>query len=221
MARSYSSLAGVPSPWLMGAIAVLAITTVFGPETGLFDGGPESRLAALSGIDDELAPAEPLQRAIRAPERPLLDPDFVATPLHAFTAEALVLSRKSYRHDAEAAISPLDLMLGWGPMSNPAVVSQISMRQSGRFGYVRTGPEAQVDLDALSPFWTNAHLIPATPDIAEAMAGIAEGAVIRLEGTLVNVYGPDGWRWRTSTSRTDAGAGACEIVLVTAIHILR
>jgi len=221
MARSYSSSAGVPSPWLIGAVAALAITTLFGPETGLFGSGPDSRLAELSDIDDELAPAEPLQRAIEAPQRPLLDPDYVATPLHFFTAEALVLSRKTYRHDAEAAISPLDLMLGWGPMSNPAVVSQIRMRQSGRFGYVRTGSEANVDLDALSPFWSNAHLIPASPAIAEAMLGIAEGAVIRLEGALVNVSGPDGWRWRTSTSRTDTGAGACEIVLVTAVRILR
>ncbi|MEM1428669.1 MAG: hypothetical protein AAGG09_04350 [Pseudomonadota bacterium] len=222
MARSYSSSDGLANPWLIGALAILAMATFFEVDGGLFSRDTlEDRLAEFSDLDAELTPRIPAQTDITAPDRPLLDPAYTATPLHFFTVEALVLSRKTYRHDTEAGISPVDLMLGWGPMSNPSVVSQIRMRQSRRFGYVSTRADADVDLDALSPFWTNAHLIPNSPEIAEALDGIAAGDVLRLEGALVDVHGPDGWRWETSTSRTDTGNGACEILLVTAVHVLR
>jgi len=35
-----------------------------------------------------------------------------------------------------------------------------------------------------------------------------------LTGTLVDATRDDGALWRTSLTRTDAGAGACEVLLV-------
>ena len=46
---------------------------------------------------------------------------------------------------------------------------------------------------------------------------LREGDVIVLQGYLVDVDHESGWMWRTSMSRTDTGAGACEIVYVESI----
>ena len=39
----------------------------------------------------------------------------------------------------------------------------------------------------------------------------------RLRGYLVRVEAADGWQWRSSLSRADTGAGACELVLLEAL----
>jgi hypothetical protein len=42
---------------------------------------------------------------------------------------------------------------------------------------------------------------------------------LRLQGLLVDVDHPSGWRWRTSLSRDDTGGGSCEIVYLQEIEI--
>jgi hypothetical protein len=37
---------------------------------------------------------------------------------------------------------------------------------------------------------------------------------VRIEGWLVEAKANDGWRWRSSTRRTDTGGGACDVVHV-------
>jgi hypothetical protein len=41
---------------------------------------------------------------------------------------------------------------------------------------------------------------------------VREGERVRIDGWLVEAHAPDGWRWRSSLSRDDTGAGACEVV---------
>jgi len=57
-------------------------------------------------------------------------------------------------------------------------------------------------------------MIPSNSAIARKLKSLRPGDVVRLEGFLVDVDHPSGWRWRTSMSRVDSGAGACEIVYV-------
>jgi len=38
--------------------------------------------------------------------------------------------------------------------------------------------------------------------------------MIRVTGRLVDILGDDGWRWRSSRSRTDTGNGSCELLLL-------
>lgn len=177
---------------------------------------------ALGEGDEVLAPAAPLQLALPDRATPIrLADGFTAAPSHQFRIEAVVLSRKRYRHDTEAAVSPLDFTLGWGPMSNPAVLSHLRVRQRGRFGYVSAGAEAPVDLGRLSPYWSNVHLVPATPEIAADLDAVGAGQVVQMIGVLADIEGPDGFTWRSSTSRTDRGAGACEILIVREVSVLR
>jgi hypothetical protein len=49
---------------------------------------------------------------------------------------------------------------------------------------------------------------------------VEAGKEVRFKGYLLTVQADDGWRWRSSMTRTDQGAGACEVVLVDALELL-
>lgn len=93
-------------------------------------------------------------------------------------------------------------------------LADIQIRQSGRFyrWSVREFPIPQRQIEINS---ANMHIIPAKKEVAQELFWVKSGDLIRLEGYLVNLDALSGWYWRTSITRTDTGAGACEIVLVT------
>lgn len=65
----------------------------------------------------------------------------------------------------------------------------------------------------------NMHLIAANSDVAAVIADARVGQILSLEGLLVDVRRPDGGGMRTSLTRDDTGAGACEIVWVERIGV--
>jgi hypothetical protein len=158
-----------------------------------------------------VAPDEPVQAktALQAFEHGR----FKITPLASIKIEALVLRAKRYTKDRGSALSPLDLALGWGPMSDPAVLDAIRINQRERFYYWRTKdfpiPRSQIERCS-----ANMHLIPADDAVRSAMLKTRRGDVVQIEGQLVAVRADDGWRWRSSTSRGDIGNGACELIWV-------
>ena len=141
--------------------------------------------------------------------------DATVTPVAAFSVAARVLSREDYHFGRESNYSPTDLALGWGPMSAEGLGDRLSVTQGGRwYRYHWDGggppmPPAQIALNS-----ANMHMVPADAAAADALAGVGAGDMVRIDGWLLTIQGDDGWRWRSSTSRSDVGAGACEIVLV-------
>ena len=55
---------------------------------------------------------------------------FVLKPLALFSIDARVLHKRNYSYDSGAALVPVDLALGWGPMSNQAVLDRLRISQS-------------------------------------------------------------------------------------------
>ena len=143
---------------------------------------------------------------------------FSVTPLETFDIHARVLARRDYRHDTEAAISPMDLALGWGPMSDSAVLQHFKIRQSNRWYYWRT-KASPIPLHQVALNSANMHMVPASPDIAKTLRNIRKDDFIRLSGHLIAVERDDGWRWVSSRSRSDTGAGSCELIWVQNIAI--
>jgi hypothetical protein len=72
---------------------------------------------------------------------------------------------------------------------------------------------------------SNNHLIPANDTVAHQIRGIRAGDQIRMNGLLVDYRVSSGGRnvftRQTSLSRKDTGNGACEIVYVTDMHVIR
>ncbi len=144
---------------------------------------------------------------------------FEITPLASFSVHARVLGREDYYFGREAELSPLDLALGWGRMSDEAVLKDISISQGNRFYYwrVNTFPIPREEIESHS---ANMHMIPADDSVRKSLQSIRVGNVVRLHGYLVEAKTADGWRWKSSLTREDTGFGACELMLVESVEIL-
>jgi hypothetical protein len=62
------------------------------------------------------------------------------------------------------------------------------------------------------------HLIPATPAVEKRLKSLRPGQVVALKGYLVEVTGDGGFTWRSSLTREDTGAGACELIWVEELY---
>jgi hypothetical protein len=145
---------------------------------------------------------------------------FSLRPLALFSIDARVLHRKNYRYDNQAALVPVDLALGWGPMSDQSVLDHISISQSMRFFWFEYR-QPPIPKEQIISHSTNVHIIPSTNAIASRCKALREGALIHLKGDLVEASGPGITSWASSLSRTDTGNGACELMWVTELTILR
>jgi hypothetical protein len=167
-----------------------------------------------------VAPDIPLQHDVDGASHPLRKKDIAITPLATFSITARVLSREDYRWDAAAAISPTDLALGWGRMSDTAVLDKIDISQSVRFFSWRV-TEFPIPEREIIESSANMHLVPADSTVARAIDRVKEGDVVTFDGYLIEARWPDGGIWRSSLTRSDSGAGACEIVWVERFSIAR
>ncbi|HEY4145883.1 hypothetical protein [Pinirhizobacter sp.] len=166
-----------------------------------------------------LAPDAPVQVDLDQDQgTSLVRGDVVLTTRAHFSMTARVLSREDYAFDDLASIVPVDLAMGWGRMSDTSVLSRIEISQSGRFYYwhVEQFPIPQGEIVASS---ANMHMIPADDGVKRALGRIRPGQVVHVEGFLVDIKRRDGYGWHTSLSRTDSGAGACEIIYVESIVV--
>ena len=136
-----------------------------------------------------------------------------------FEISARVLGAEHYRLDREAQLAPVDLALGWGRMSDSAVLERISISQRGRFYYWSTldFPIPRREIETSS---ANMHMIPADERVEAALKAVRKGQIVTLRGYLVEARAADGWRWRSSMTREDTGAGACELIWVESVSTI-
>jgi hypothetical protein len=163
--------------------------------------------------DGVLAEGEPQQTMI--PEQRLQIGRWTLTMRATYQLTARVLAREPYHFDAMSDLVPEDLALGWGPMSDNSVLRTIDISQSNRFYYWRASSATHLARETIISHSANTHVIPQTPAIARALARLRPGEVVTLSGDLVDAVRDDGRSLKTSLLRTDTGAGACEVMLVT------
>lgn len=145
--------------------------------------------------------------------------DYQLTRKASFEIRARVLSTEEYFMGKEADLAPIDLALGWGPMSNQAVIEQLNITQGGRWFRWRYDGAPPVPEQLIISNSSNMHMIPASKSIERRLKKLRKGSIIRLEGYLVDADHESGWYWRSSMSRNDTGDGACELVYVESIDV--
>ncbi len=165
-----------------------------------------------------LAPDQPVQRRIEVPKG-FIHGDYLISKLASFDITARVLSRKNYFTGRESKLSPVDLALGWGPMSDETVVERISVSQSGRW-YRWCVKEFPIPQRAIERNSANMHMVPSTPEVKKQLKRVRKGHLIECTGYLIEINASDGFAWRSSLTREDTGDGACEIVWVESLNIL-
>lgn len=135
----------------------------------------------------------------------------------------LILSTRHYDASADddlADIAPVDIVIGWQRMSDPAVVSKIHILQRDRFYYWRV-EDFPIPRDEIELTSTNLHVIANSPKEAARLLALKPGDLVSLEGYLTDVKKPDGFIWNTSRVRDDHGDGACEILMVNGISLIQ
>lgn len=159
-----------------------------------------------------LVEEEPRQTPIQV--QPLMQKTgYRLTALAEFDIRARVLSKSIYRFDAGAPLMPVDLALGWGLMSDSAVLAKLTISQADRFYFWNSHdlPAAPEDISRHS---ANMHLIPADAALEKRLKAVREGELVHIIGYLVHASDAQGRQWQSSLSRDDTGPGACEIIWV-------
>lgn len=162
-------------------------------------------------------PDIPLQSDIKNPQT-FEFKEHTITPLAEYNIRAKILSIETYSSGREAELSPIDLALGWGKMSDESVLENINIRQARRWYYWRTNrlpiPKNEIEISSC-----NVHIIPADDVVEDQLEGLVIGQIINLKGYLVAVKGKDNFQWKSSLSREDTGNHACEIMFVKEVSI--
>jgi hypothetical protein len=136
-----------------------------------------------------------------------------------FDVTARLLRKEIYRADDGAGIAPIDLGVGWGPLSDTAMLDNLAFSQMGRFFYwqPRNG-DFPLSKPELISHLAQMHIIPADASVESRLKKLRPGQIVTASGYLVDVRGPRGFAWNTSLSRTDSGDGACELFWVESLE---
>jgi hypothetical protein len=135
------------------------------------------------------------------------------TAVASYSLRARVLHTKRYWVDGDDIV-PYDVALGWGRMSDHAVLDRLNISQSNRFFFYEWQVEPPIPEKEIVCHSSNNHVIAANSEVARVVSSLRSGQIVSMSGWLVNVSGPNGFHWLTSTRRDDTGNGACEIFYV-------
>ena len=148
--------------------------------------------------------------------------DITLIPRAKYRIAAKVLSKLRYKDGWLGKISPYDLVLGWGGLTEPELKKSIQYSQMGRFYTYKNYYNTQYDEKYISTHSANCHMIPANSNIKKTLYSLKKNTIVEIEGFLVDVRGDYKRRkvnWNTSLTRTDKGNGSCEIIYVEKIKI--
>ncbi len=138
---------------------------------------------------------------------------FQVTPRAQFQLTARVLAKKRYRFDTQSDLIPYDFALGWGVMSDSAVLDRLDISQSGRWYFWSYSGNPPADPGAITNSSANMHLIPFDDQVRRVLDDAVVGDIVTLTGELSDVAGK-GMTLASSLTRSDSGGGACEVMLV-------
>lgn len=169
---------------------------------------------------------EPVQRMVEA-DRSGLDavPGVTPVPRAEYAIVAHVMSVKHYHGEALDNVVSYDFALAWGPAATAAVQPSLEVSQRNRWFFWRprsNWPAGLPKLNEVAYSMANTHMLGATPDLREAIGHVRPGDTIKASGYLVDLASPDPQlRRSTSLTRTDTGAGSCEIFYVRELEVVR
>ena len=191
-------------PWICVALFVFGVYRWYG--TRAVEHAP-GVLAAGSPLQNELDSADEIERE-----------GFRLVTRADFSATVRVLRREDYSIGPLSKLIPTDFAVGWGPMSDSSVLTHIEISQGNRFYYWRTEnwPIERREIESHSANW---HIIPGDEAVRAVLKRARPGSLVEFQGRLVDIEGKQGGM-RTSLSRDDTGAGACEILLATSARLM-
>ena len=176
---------------------------------------PETVISYPTGV----MAAEPPQQTNLTSGQKWTSREYTLEALAEYKIKARVLSRNNFSFGKESDLSPFDLALGWGPMSDQSIIDKIDVSQSNRWYHWQADvfpiPKKDISLNS-----ANVHIIPNDEAIEDKFDKVYRGSLIEMKGYLVKVTTSEGWRWISSLRRDDTGGGSCELFWVEEINVL-
>ena len=185
---------------IVSAILLIVLVYLFYPETVI---------TYPAGVT---APDQPKQANLSG-EKIWQVGEFNFKALAEYQIKARVLSRNNFSLGKESEISPFDLALGWGPMSDQSLIDKLDISQSNRW-YRWKADVLPIPVREISLNSANVHIIPKDETIKAKFDDVHSGSLIEMNGYLVEVTTSDGWRWKSSLKRDDTAGGSCELFWV-------
>ncbi len=166
-----------------------------------------------------LAPDQPKQINITNPKS-FQFKNYTIIPLAKFDIKAKILSKHNYRGGRGAELSPVDLALGWGRMSDETILDSFKIRQGNRTysWWTKEFPIPRREIETSS---ANMHIIPANKDIEDVVDKSRKWEIVEFSGYLVEIKSEDGWKWKSSLTREDTRGYSCEVVFVERFEIIK
>lgn len=172
--------------------------------------GPWRSIAHAPGV---LVPAEPRQALTTGYQLP----DVAGWKLRVvadYELRGRVLGTKRYHTGASAELVPVDVAVGWGPMSDTAILDTLTLSMGNRFFFYEWDQQPPLEDNVILRNVANNHVIAANDHVRDAIASLRPGHLIYFRGYLVDATKPGEGNWITSRRRDDRGNGACEIFYV-------
>ena len=163
--------------------------------------------------DGVLAVSDPAQTDVADGEKVQVGRWTLTVRAH-YRITARILARERYHFDTLSDLVPEDLALGWGPMSDNRILRSLDIYQADRFYFWRGSAHSAIQKNSVITHSANTHVIARNPLIARQLKRLRPGQVVTLTGELVDGVRDDGVWIKTSLTRDDTGAGACEVLLV-------
>lgn len=178
---------------------------------------------------------KPLQVQITNPEKIEFKSNGYAyqlTPLYNYILKGLIVSKYTYdvfNAYKYGSVFPVDLCIIWGSnMENKAHLNRnVNFSQDCRWCNAQWFGDVVFNLTEMS----NNHMVVKDERLKRALRGLSAGDQVAISGKLVNVKATflkkagvldaQEFEWKTSTTREDGGAGACEVIYVEDIRILK
>jgi hypothetical protein len=162
------------------------------------------------------APRQPIQTSTGLPAA-FRHGEYTIKPLAKYQITAVVLRGERYRFAPLSDLCPLDLALGWGPMSMAYALNELKISQHGRFYFYSWKNESPLEPEQIARNSANTHCLPADDKIRSQLLAVKRHDLVTLTGFLVEATTTDGGTWRSSLTRDDTEGGACEILWVTGV----
>jgi hypothetical protein len=159
------------------------------------------------------------------------DYEYELTPVFDYEISGLVVSRFDYSILGiyeTGSLFPVDLCMIWGSNVESGVYKNkgLKFKQDQRWCWYKWTGELNFNTHEGS----NNHLLIIDDELREAAKNLTAGDQVRINGKLVNVLGKkineagsgsnEQIVWKTSISRTDEGAGGCEVIYVEDLEVL-
>jgi hypothetical protein len=204
------------------SIGVLSAFTPSGPSTpdaGASYSSPTCSDLGLGGFyQEQLSEPQTFQQQID-------DWTFTIQPVFRYTIVGKIVGKDEYSLVPTDVLAPMDLAIANGEIISPELFRYFTFEKIPRhYRYRYSFPQGvrQLSQEYINEHISNNHLIFSNESVYAQAKTAATGDFVVISGYLVTVSGTSGagrtFSQGTSTTRTDQGEGACEVVYVESLE---